>query len=104
MNAQIHERFQMFLLFSEQFYAFSLISMQIRCYNEMSLMSKVCKHIEEIICYKYVYFGTILCKNGYTKSLKISNVYAVFRAVLCIFVNFFANTMSKRYNFDVESL
>ena len=60
-------------------YAFSLISLQKRSYNEMILTSKVCKHIEEIICYKCVYFGTILCKNEYTNSWKISNVFAVYR-------------------------
>ena len=60
-------------------YSFSLISLQKRCFKEMILTSKVCKHIEEIIYYKCVYFGTILCKNEYTNSRTISNVFAVFR-------------------------
>ena len=62
-----------------QDYLFSLISLQVRRYNKMIFTSKVCNHIEEIICYKCMYFGTILCKNEYTNSWKISNGFAVFR-------------------------
>ena len=68
-----YRRYQLFLLFSEQFYEFSLISLQIRCYNEMILTTKVGNHIEEVIRYKCVYFGTIWCINEYTNSSKIPN-------------------------------
>ena len=104
MNTQIQEKIQIFLLFSELFYVFSFISMQIQSYNEIILMFQVCKLIEDIIFYKCVYFGAIWCINENTNSRKISNVFVVFRAVFCLFVHFYANTKLQRNNFDVPSL
>ena len=61
INIQIQEKQQKILLFSEQFYVFSFISLQIRCHNEMIFTFCICKHTEEVVSYKY--FGTISCTN-----------------------------------------
>src|SRR5512136_738843 len=84
INAQIQEKYQKFLLFLEQFYVFSFISLQIRCYNEMIFTFQIRKYIEEVISYKYLNFGTISCTNKNTNSRKTSKVFVVFTAVLCI--------------------
>ena len=104
MNTQIHEKFQKFLLFSELFYVFSFISMQIQYYNEIILVFHVCKHVGDIICQKCVHFGTISCINEYTNSGKILKFFVVFKTVLCIFVHFYGNTTLSQNNFDVPPL
>ena len=82
------------LLFSEQFYVFLFTSLLIPRHIEMIFKFRICKHVEEVVSYKYVYFGAISCKNKYTKSRKTSERFAVFRAVLCFFVYFYINTTS----------
>ena len=78
--------------------------MQIRDHNEMILIFQVCRHIEEIICYKWVHFGAIPCTNESINSGKMSNVFVVFRAVSIIYVNLWANTRSQRNEFNVPGL
>ena len=93
-----------FYCFQSCFMFFSFISLQIRCHNEMIFTFRICKHVEEDVSYKYVYFGTISCTNKDTKSRKISKGFAVFRAGLCFFVYFSANTMSYQNDFNVPHL
>ena len=73
---------------------FSFISLFIRRRNEMIFTFRICKHVEEVVSYKYVYFGTISCTNKYTNSRKTSERFAVFRAVLCLFIYFSIYTTS----------
>ena len=79
MNSQIQEKIVKFLSFSEQFYVFSLISMQIQYYNAIMLMFNGCKHIEFIIFYKCAYFGAISFINKCSNLIKYSNVFTVYR-------------------------
>ena len=83
-----------FAVFKAILWFFSFISLEIQCHNEMIFTFRICKQVEKVVNYIYVYLGTISCTDIYTNSRKISKGFAVFRAVLCLFVYFSANTMS----------
>ena len=82
------KKIQMFLLFSELISVFSSISLQIRRHNGMIVMLKVGKHVEDIICYKYAYFGTISCINKYRNSRKIQE-FLLFSELFSVFSLFY---------------
>ena len=91
MNAQIQEKIQNVMLFSEHLYVFSYNYMQIQSYNDIILMFQVCKLIVDIICYKCVNFGPISCVTECTNSRKNSKFSAVFRAAIRLLVHLYAN-------------
>ena len=76
----------------------SYISQQIQSYNLMILTFQICKLIVEIICYKCVYFGAILCLNKCSNSRKYSKVL-LFSEQLYVLLYIFLQIQS--YNFMI---